>query len=316
MVRLTANARRKGEPPLPRNFRENPVGQVTRIKREQRRLRVALRDVEKWLIEEFERIPRTEVVTNSAGLAVNRYEYQIDLSQLERLTAEMARRLGDLPNDQVWQAVREAYEQGTGDEVVNISSITDEYTRDVTQVIQSDPWQRRVALTRSRVFEEMRTFEGDTANDLGRVLSQAVQDGRSPMEVTKTLRERFGVSRSRAERIARTEITQAYRRARWDEDEDANQRLGIRTGLLWISAFAPASRSWHMALNGDIVDQDFVREFYSESRNSVNCMCSQVSVLLNDDGTVATPGVVDRVKKAAPATEGEPIANRAAHQCA
>jgi len=308
-MRRAINARRNGEPPLPRNFTKNPIGQVTRIKREQRRMRGALRDVQAWMLEEFDRIPRSEISANAAGFVINRYEYLISLPELDRIIGELARRLGDLPDDLLVEATVAAYRQGTGDEVVNLSAITSDYTREVSQVIQSDPWQRRVALMRSRVFEELRGFEGDTATDLARVLSQAVENGQNPMAVRSKLQERFGVSRSRAERIARTEIGQAYRRARLDEDADANERLGIKTGLLWISAFAPNSRQSHMALNGEIVDQDFVRDFYADGGNAINCMCGQTSVLLDDDGNVVTPGVVERVKRAAPATEGEPIAN-------
>jgi len=311
---LKTNAR-NGQPPLPRGWRKNPIGQVTRIKREQRRLRGALRDIEAWLVEEFDRIPRTELSANARGITANRYEYLISLPELERIISELARRLGDLPDDLLVEATVAAYRQGTGDEVVNLAAISQDYTREISQVIQSEPWQRRVALVRARVFEQMAAFEGDTANDLGRVLSQAVQDGLNPMRVRDTIRDRFGVSRSRAERVARTEITTAYRRARWDEDSDANERLGIRTGLLWISAFAPNSRQSHMALNGEVVTQDFVREFYSDSGSSINCMCNQTSVLLDDDGNVVTPGVVERVKSAAPATTGEPIANTRACAC-
>lgn len=300
----------KGQPPLPRGWKKNPAGQVTRIKREQRRMRVALRDVQAYVLEAFENIPRREIAANAQGLTVNAYDYLIDLVELERIVAEIARRLGDLPDDELWQAVRAAYEEGTGDEVVNLAAITDDYTREITQIIQSDPWQRRVALVRARVLEEMRTFEGDTANDLRRVLSEAVENGTNPMQVKERISERFGVSMSRAERIARTEIVGSYRRARWDEDRDANERLGIRTGLLWISGFLPDSRRWHLALNGRVVTQEFVRDFYRDPGNSVNCVCNQVSVLLDDDGNVTTPSVVDRVKQGAP-KQGKPVANSA-----
>jgi hypothetical protein len=208
-------------------------------------------------------------------------------------------------------AIVAAYRQGTGDEVANLAAITDDYTREITQVIQSAPWQRRVALVRARVFEEMATFEGDTANDLGRVLSRAIQDGLNPMDVKATISQRFGVAMSRGERIARTEITGAYRRARLDEDRDASERLGIRTGLLWISAFAPSTRPSHAALNGEVVTNEFVREFYAQDANGINCMCSQTSVLLDENGEVVTPEVVERVRQNAPKTEGEPIANHA-----
>jgi len=298
-----------GQPPLPRNWQKFPVGNITRIKREQRRMRGALAKVRAWLREEFDAIPRRQVTANAAGITVNAYEYLIDLPELQRIIEELSRRLGDLPADRLADAVEAAYRQGTGDEVVNLAAIMDDYTRTITQVLQSDPWQRRVALVRARVFEEMRGFEGDTARDLGRVLSQAVQDGLNPMDVKRTISERFGVSMSRAERISRTEIAGAYRRARWDEDADANQRLGIKTGMLWISALLPTTRETHAALSGEVVDQDFIREFYSRDGNAIHCNCSQISVLLDDDGSVATPGIVDRVRQAKPQTGESPLVN-------
>lgn len=321
-----------GVPPLPRGWKKNPAGQVTRVKREQRRMRVALRDVQRYVLDAFEQWPRKRVALNRRArialvgntltpyyhdalktgelyvCANDLYEYQVDLGELRRLVDEIARRLGELPDDDLVAAVVAAYEHGTADEVVNLAAITSEYTREVAQVIQSDPWQRRVALIRARVFEEMDGFAGDTGRDLGRVLSQSVEQGLNPMDVQDVIKQRFGVSMSRAERIARTEITQSYRRARWDEDADANRRLGIKTGLLWLSAFSPNSRKNHMALSGEVVTQAFVRDFYSRSGESVNCMCAQTSVLLNDDGSVATPSIVERVKRLDSETKGVPVA--------
>lgn len=287
------------EPPLPRDWKRFPVGNITRIKRSQRRMRVAYRNWHRWIDEQVDAIPGREITANARGLTVNRYGYQIDLAQLEMIIREMARKLGEeIPDEQFWQAIRAAYEKGTGDEVVNLATIASGiYTREITQVIQSEPWQRRVALIRSRVLEDLRGITGDAVNDLRGVLTRGVEDGINPMQLKQQISERVGVNMNRAERLARTEITMTYRRARWDEDEDANERLGIRTGLLWISGFLPDSRKTHLALNGEVVTQDFVREFYSFAKNAVNCVCNQTSILLNDDGTPATPGIIERVKR-------------------
>lgn len=304
------------EPPLPRDWKRFPVGNITRIKRTQRAMRVAYREWGRWLIDTIDNIPATEITGNSRGLTVNRYDYQIDLAQLEVIVREMAQRLGDaIPEDEFWQAVRAAYERGTADEVVNLGAIAaGQYTREITQVIQSDPWQRRVALMRARVLEELRGITDDSVRELRGVLSRGVADGINPMDLKRQINERVGVNMSRAERLARTEITMNYRRARWDEDDDANQRLGIKTGLLWVSGFLPDSRKNHLALNGEVVTQDFVREFYTNPGDAINCVCSQVSVLLDDDGNVATPGVVNRVKQNTSANES-PITNNARCNC-
>lgn len=287
----------KGTPTPPRS-RKNPIGGTRLERRTEQRLRKGLRSVQRWLMERFEEIPRERIEVNSFHLNATRYEYQIDATQLRLIVDELRRRLGeDVPVTIMEDAVRRAYESGTGQAVAQLAALTDEYTREITQVLSSAPWQRRVALIQARQFELMQGFTGDTAADLGRVLSDAVQDGLNPREVAKTLRDRFGVSKTRAERIARTEITGALRRATWDETEDARQRLGIRTGLLWFSALSPTTRESHARLHGRTVDQEFVREFYSTDANGINCKCSQQPILVDDDGNPVGQDLIDRLRR-------------------
>ena len=282
-----------GQPTPPRN-RENPAGGGRIIRRAEQRLRKGIRETRKWLTERFEDIPRERIEVNSFGINAQRYEYLIDANQLQAIVDELRQRLGqNVPPAIMEEAARLAYEQGTGVAVAQLAALTDQYTREITQVLASQPWQQRVALVRARQFELMRGFSDDTAADIGRVLSQAVQDGLNPREVTATISERFGVSMSRAERIARTEVTGALRRATWDETQDASQRLGIRTGLLWFSALSPTTRQTHARKHGLVYSQEEVREFYSVDGNAINCKCSQTPTLLDEDGN---PEVGDRLR--------------------
>lgn len=274
----------KGTPSPPRS-RENPIGHVRMQRRTVQRLRRGLRDVQAWTLERFQQIPRQRIEVNALHFNASRYEYQIDAAELQLIVDEIRRRLGqDVPADYLAQQVAQAYEAGTGEAVAQLAALTDDYTRDITQVLSSEPWQRRVALIRARQFELMSGFHGDTATDLGRVLSQAVQDGINPRDVVSTLRERFGVSRSRATRIARTEMTTALRRASWDESQDASERLGIRNKLVWYSALSPTTRASHASKHGRTFTQQDVREFYSQGGESINCKCSQSPVLLDENG--------------------------------
>lgn len=277
----------KGLPPLPRS-RTNPVGQTSKTDKAERAIKRALRDVESWLLERFESIQTRKIELNASvpGYQINEvtYEYLIDLMQLEQIIAELESRLSELPADELVAQVEQSYEAGTGIAVANLQSITDEYTRTIATVLASDPYQRRVAFIRARVFEQMKGFEGDTAADLARVLSEGIENGLNPRGVADTIKQRFSVSRSRAERIARTEIGSAQRRAIWDEDKDANERLGIRTRILWFSALSPTTRKTHARKHGETLTQQQVRDFYSKDGNSINCRCSQRSVLVDDDG--------------------------------
>ncbi len=284
--------------PHPPRSRNNPIGGTRLERRTEQRLRKGLRNVQRWLLERFEEIPKERLEVNSFGINATRYEYLIDAQQLQLIVDELRRRLGEeVPARIMEQAARQAYEAGTGQAVAQLAALTDEYTREITQVLSSAPWQRRVALIQARQFELMSGFQGDTAADLGRVLSNAVQDGLNPREVVGTLRERFGVSRSRAERIARTEITSALRRATWDEDQDANQRLGIRTKLVHFSALLPTTRRSHARRHGRTFTQEEVREWYARDANAIHCRCSQQSILENEDGSVVGQDLIDRLGK-------------------
>lgn len=285
-----------GQPILPRSI-TNPVGQSSRVNRVTGAIDDALGTVEDWLIQRFEQIPTESIVVSRFFVNRSRYEYQISIPDLELLVEELAAQLGIIPDQYVVDQVIGAYEVGTNLAVTNLSGISDDYTRNITQVLMSEPYQRRVALIGARVFEEMRGFEGDTGRDLARVLREAVQDGLNPRDVVETIRNRFGVARSRAARIAQTEITGALRRGRWDEAQDAETRLGLRVRLLWVSALKPTTRLWHAQRHGGIYTVQQVREFYAEGANAINCYCTQVEILVKEDGTPVTGRPVLKLKK-------------------
>lgn len=288
-----------GNPAKPKHP-SNPVGQTARIRKARRDWARHIKQVQEWLLQQFDEIPRQEIAANVGRLHVNRYVYQISVERLNAIVAELVRRVGSETTKRRWLGyVREAYTQGTGQEVINLQNIAGEqYNRTLAEVLRSDSWLTRIAMIESRVFEQMEAFEGDTANDLARVLRVGVENGLNPREVAEDVRQRFGVSQSRANRIARTEITQAYRRARWDEDADANQRLEIRTGLLHYSALSPTSRQTHMARHGKVYSQEEVREWYSKDGNAINCKCSQASVALDENGNPANPKFIEEVRSA------------------
>jgi len=287
-----------GNPAKPKHP-SNPVGQTARIRRARRDWARHIKQVQAWLLQQFDEIPRQEIASNVGRLHVNRYVYQISAERLNAIVAELVRRVASETTKRRWLGyVREAYTQGTGQEVINLQNIAGEqYNRTLAEVLRSDSWLTRIAMIESRVFEQMEAFEGDTANDLARVLRVGVENGLNPREVAEDVRQRFGVSQSRANRISRTEITGAYRRARWDEDADANRRLGIRTKLLWYSARSETTRPWHASRHGLLYTQEEVREFYSQGGEQINCKCSQASVAVNEDGEPLNPKFVKEIRE-------------------
>ena len=192
-----------GNPAKPKHP-SNPVGQTARIRKARRDWARHIKPIQAWLLQQFEQIPRQELASNVGRLHVNRYVYQISVERLNAIVAELVQRLGSGSTKRRWLTyIREAYTQGTGQQVVNLQNVAGEqYNRTLAEVLRSDSWLTRIAMIESRVFEQMEAFEGDTANDLARVLRVGVENGLNPREVAEDIRERFGVSQSRANRIS------------------------------------------------------------------------------------------------------------------
>lgn len=280
----------------------NPIGGTTLILEARKDVNRQLASIRRWLLGQLAAIPVTRVTVNAiAPLYVNAtvYEYLIDAFGLARIVADLRAKLSApaVPEPVVSRAVS-GYEIGTAYEVTALAAITSDYARTITQVLASDPWQKRVALVRARVFEEMQGFAGETATDLARVLSSGIESGFNPLKVAETIKERFGVASSRAETIARTEITSALRRARWDEAEDARINVGVRTLQMHLSALSPTTRATHAQRHGRLYGVQEVREWYAQDGNGINCKCSQVPVLVDEKGNPLQERVVDRVRKA------------------
>ena len=82
-----------------------------------------------------------------------------------------------------------------------------------------------------------------------------------------------------AKRIARTEITNAHRKAIWDEDRKANEIEGIRTKMMQISALIPGrTRHSHALRHGGVYSRKEVDDWYKENGNAINCFLPETKV--------------------------------------
>lgn len=276
------------QPILPRN-EANPPQTTRQIQRAFKQIKAALASIQKGVIERFERIEYRVVAANADSDRENTYEYLLDQFVLD----DMNNLVAELINEYVMRAINGepivigqvelVYEQSTAGAVLNIAAQTAAFQRTVEQTLMSVPYRTRIALVRARVFEEMQGFTDQTRTDLARTLADGMALGQSPRQISRTIRDRIGVAKSRAERIARTEINVAHRRAIWEEDEQVN-REGIRTGLLWFSALKPTTRPEHAKLHGRVVTRQFVMDFYARDANAINCFCSQRSIVLDENG--------------------------------
>lgn len=286
-------------PILPRNI-EDPTG-VDRLERG-----AMLRYKEK--LSRIGREYPALIQRLNPQLAVNaRYTYELDEATLNYILSQ-----GNLLIDEIlleggqqspWlyeKYVSVAYQRGTGQEFANLSAQSPAYAAEVEslrELINSEPYRLRIGLVKSRVFEEMKGLSATVKADMARVLTDGIARGLNPSEVARALKVRAGLEEYRANRIARTEITTALRRARWDESESAQEQFGLKTMLLHLSALSATTRIKHALRHAHTYTIAAVREFYSQGSESINCKCTQISVLVDDDGNPINETIIERAQK-------------------
>lgn len=287
-------------PILPTNLHD-PEGTNAPVKKASKDLNKRLREVVELYIGELEQIPATVFVTNA-----ERYAYQLDngllqslLQSLDWLVDEILLEGGE-PNLWFWSAyVQPAYERGTAKTVRNLARQSPAYKAEratLRDVMQTDAYSRRLILIRAREFEEMKGFTATVKGDMARVLTDGIARGRNPLEIARNLREQTGIEEFRAERIARTEINTALRRARWDEAEDAQERYGLKMMQMHLSALSPTTRRSHAARHGNLYTVEQARDWFASGANSINCKCSSTEVLVDNNGEPIVGFITERAQ--------------------
>lgn len=243
-----------------------------------------------------------------ASPAVNqRYTFDLDTTMLSMLLNNASAFVDEIlygnSDTDFWlwsDYVKPAYQRGTAQEFASLSQQSPVYAagqESLEQVLLSEPYRRRLSLQRARTFEEMKGLSAQVKTDMARILTDGLGRGQNPLDIAERLNEQIGIERRRANRIARTEITTALRRARWDETDEATEQYGIRMKLMHISALSPTTRRSHAARHAHLYTSEEVREWYSIGANAINCKCSQISVLVDEDGQPLNETIVEKAKK-------------------
>lgn len=292
----------KPKPPiLPRDLRD-PTG-VDRLERgAMREFERRIKLVRKAYIKALNTIPVEPVVNK-------RYAFRLDQFLLRSLLANLDLEVDSIiigadPSGQAWlfeSFVGVAYQRGTAQEFANLAQQSPAYSAgrvDLSSLIRSEPYQRRIALIRARVFEEMKGLSASVKADMGRVLTDGIGRGLNPRDIARNLAAQEGIDARRANKIARTEITTALKRARLDESDEAVEDYGLRGKQMHLSALSPTTRATHAARHAHLYETDDVRDWYSRDGNSANCKCSQIFVLVDDEGKPVVPSIIQRAQQA------------------
>ncbi len=188
------------------------------------------------------------------------------------------------PGD-IWvgKFVATEYARGTQSAYLSLAKQSVDYAEKTTlaELLTSPAYQKRIGIAYAQSYSEWKGISDKARADLASVLSDAVARGISPRETAKIISKRLDVSMSGAFNIAQTEQVGAYRKAQWDETDDTQSRLGMRTALLWLSALKDTTRAWHAARHGKTFTTEDVRAFYAEGGNRYHCYCSQIPILVD-----------------------------------
>lgn len=191
------------------------------------------------------------------------------------------------------------YQRGTLNAYTNLSVQSPIYASQTTlqQLLSSPTYQNQIASAFVSTYSDWKLESDKARGDLANIIADSIGRGVNPRETASIISKRLDVSMSRAKNIAQTEQVGALRQAQWNETDWAADRLGLNTGLLWLSALKPTTRWWHGDRHGKVFTTEEVRDFYAENGNRYNCYCSQIPTLLNDDGGMFNEGMADKLVK-------------------
>lgn len=268
-------------------------GAMNEFARRMKRIGKAYKDI-------LDRIPASPSVNQ-------RYTFDLDSTQLSMLLSNASllvdEILGADNETGFWfwaDYVNPAYQRGTAQEFANLSQQSAVYAagqESISTILLSEPYRRRLILVRARTFEEMKNLSATVKADMARILTDGLGRGQNPLEIAKRITEQTGIESRRANRIARTEITTALRRGRLDEDDEAREQYGIRTKQMHISALSPTTRSTHAARHAHLYTAEEQREWWAKDANSVNCKCSTIAVLVDENGKPLSDTIIDKAQK-------------------
>ncbi|HHR6206314.1 TPA: phage minor head protein [Providencia alcalifaciens] len=259
-----------------------------------------IKKVSQGYIQLLNRIPSEPVVNKKYQFDLDPNYLSIILRDGELMVDEVLLQGGEFYNFFFNEYVSTAYERGTAQQYANLAQQSTAYAatqQSVATILLSQPYQLRMALVRARVFEEMKGLSAQIKADMARVLTDGIARGLNPREVARNLNEQSGIEIRRANRIARTEVTTALRRARLDEADEAREMLGLETREVHISALSPTTRLNHASRHGKIFTTDEQRDWWARDGNSINCKCSTVTILTDKEGRPYNDTLLNKLKE-------------------
>jgi SPP1 gp7 family putative phage head morphogenesis protein len=273
-------------------------------------IKVALRQLLDQNLVGQERIgnaSETYLMSGETLYAVNAGTFVYDMTGpqlahlLERVQVILDDYLLEGNGQDIWalQYVAQEYQRGTLNAFTNLSVQSASYAQQTTlaALLSSPGYLNQVAAAYVSTYSDWVGISDAARNDLANIISDAIGRGINPRETMKVISKRLDVSMSRAKTIAQTEQVGALREAQWNETDWARERLGLNTKLLHLSALKSTTRPWHASRHGKTYTVEEVRDWYAQNGNRYNCYCSQIPVIVDEQGKIVNEGLVDKLFK-------------------
>lgn len=303
--------------------------EVTKLVAEQKQYQRQTQANTKWRPLVFFTNSRFGIDTVKSSTAVNvaYYEYLIDDARLQQIDRYLERLLygdllesfGDMPPRWFFKSyLSQSFNQAVNESIQSYQNQAD------SDVLGEDIARQLLAMSRdevspqimqslgivySRTFNNMKGLTDSMKSDLADTLTRGMESGFGIRQITSDIKKRVGVGFSRAQRIARTEILNAFRTAQRAKTKEVNETIFDDSPFvfrqLWFSALASTSRPNHVAKHSEIYTQQEVEAFYAQSGFGVNCLCSQSPILVDrETNEPVNEKVIERMKEQKKAWQG------------
>lgn len=290
---LKINARLVKGPKIPVSTTD-PVGANRRLSKANKQIEARYKRLNSSVIDLFRTIP--VAATN----AEDAYGYTYDFSAIRAATfnEELQRLIDEILLDDVqpmnagqfWMsiAVSDSYASGTVEAQQQLASMSPVYAdqRTITDIIYSPPYLQRLAIANASTYGDWVGLSDAARNDLSQVIMNAIATGANPRDIEDTISARVGVSKSRAQNMAQSELTGILRKSQADEVQESKVTLGLNAALFWISALLPTTRISHSLRSGRAFSPEDCADFYAKDGNKWRCHCAQTPCMLDDEGNV------------------------------
>lgn len=301
--------------------KDDPTGMAANRNKTTRRLKIRLERARREVIGLFRAVPRTRstetVIVNEQQVV---YTYDLTPVQLESLQAEVRAAInaelletqGEVmpPNWWFQNEVELPTRQGTLEEIVRFNQLISAAIIAGVTVRGMEP-QRvapEIVLTSRQYLDNLRnvyvenfatikTLSNRTADQVIQQLTSGMRSGLTPTEIAKNITERFDVSKSSAQRIARTEVNKAYVNGKMNAVKMVAEQTGLRAGVIHVSALTSTTRTGHAARHGNAYTVSSQEQWWDSGANRINCLCSVQSVLIDSKGKVVQKEEQQEIKQ-------------------